>query len=71
MSMQMQSYNKGNKMKIENPEYKYDLDGVTKVSIKVTIDGKPSVVPLSLGNRHYAEILKQVKEGTLTIKDAD
>jgi len=67
----MQSYNKGNKMKIENPEYKYDLDGVTKVSIKVTIDDKPSVVPLSLTNRHYAEILKQVKEGTLTIKDAD
>jgi len=58
-------------MKIENAEYKYDLDGVTKVSIKVTMDGKPSVVPLSLGNRHYAEILKQVKEGTLTIKEAE
>ena len=25
----------------------------------------------SVGNRHYDEILKQVKEGTLTIKDAD
>ena len=71
MSMQMQSYNKGNKMKIENPEYKYDLDGKTKVSIKVTIDDKPSVVPLSLANRHYAEIMRQVKEEGLTIKDAD
>ena len=28
-------------------------------------------VPLDPANRHYAEILKQVKEGTLTIKDAD
>ena len=58
-------------MKIENAEYKYDVDGKTKVSIKVTIDDKPSVVPLSLGNRHYVEIMKQVKEGTLTIQDAD
>ena len=28
-------------------------------------------VPLDPNNRHYAEILRQVKEGTLTIKDAD
>jgi len=28
-------------------------------------------VPMTESNRHYAEILKQVKEGTLTIKDAD
>ena len=28
-------------------------------------------VPLDPNNRHYAEILKQVKEGKLTIKDAD
>ena len=27
-------------------------------------------VPMTESNRHYAEILKQVKEGTLTIKDA-
>ena len=58
-------------MKIENPEYKYDLDGKTKVSIKVTIDGKPSVVPLSSNNRHYVEIMRQVKEQGLTIKDAE
>ena len=25
----------------------------------------------SVGNRHYDEILRQVKEGTLTIQDAD
>ena len=28
-------------------------------------------VPMDEGNADYAEILKQVKEGTLTIKDAD
>ena len=28
-------------------------------------------VPMIEGNRHYDEILKQVKEGTLTIKDAE
>ena len=40
-------------------------------AIKATIDGTEMFVPLDPNNRHYAEILKQVKEGTLTIKDAD
>tara|TARA_R100001015_G_C4457863_1_gene45784 strand:+ start:361 stop:543 length:183 start_codon:yes stop_codon:yes gene_type:complete len=40
--------------------------------IKCEIDGVVSYVPISkLGNSDYAEILKQVKEGKLTIKDAD
>ena len=42
-----------------------------KDMIKATIDDKVWFVPLDPDNRHYAEILKQVKEGTLTIKDAD
>ena len=42
-----------------------------KTVIKATIDGTEMYVPLDPDNRHYAEILKQVKEGTLTIKDAD
>ena len=42
-----------------------------KTVIKATIDGREMYVPLDPANRHYAEILKQVKEGTLTIKDAD
>jgi hypothetical protein len=41
------------------------------VNINATIDGQKMIVPLDPDNRHYAEILKQVKEGTLTIKDAD
>ena len=40
-------------------------------NIKATIDGQVWFVPLDPNNRHYAEILKQVKEGKLTIKDAE
>jgi len=58
-------------MNITDAQYKVDLDGVTKTIIKTTIDGKVYDIPLDPKNRHYAEILKQVKEGTLTIKDAD
>ena len=39
--------------------------------IIATIDGKEMSVPLDPNNRHYAEILKQVKEGKLTIKEAE
>ena len=42
-----------------------------KTVIKATIDGTEMFVPNDPDNRHYAEILKQVKEGKLTIKDAD
>ena len=40
-------------------------------AIKATIDGKEYFVPLDPANRHYAEILRQVEAGTLTIEDAD
>ena len=39
--------------------------------IEAVIDGVKWSVPLDPDNRHYAEIMRQVKEGTLTIKDAD
>ena len=35
------------------------------------IDGNTICVPLSPGNRHYDEILRQVDAGELTIADAD
>ena len=38
---------------------------------KATIDGQEMSVPLDLANRHYAEILKQVESGDLTIADAE
>ena len=58
-------------MKIENAKYNKDIlsDGLT--SLNCVIDGAEMSVPLDPNNRHYAEILRQVKEGTLTIKDAD
>ena len=40
-------------------------------SIALTIGEQIFSVPKDPDNRHYAEILKQVKEGTLTIKDAE
>ena len=41
------------------------------IGIKATIDGQEMSVPLAPANRHYAEILKQVEAGTLTVADAD
>ena len=40
-------------------------------SIRATIDGQELSVPLDPANRHYAEIMRQVEAGTLTIQDAD
>ena len=40
-------------------------------AIRATLNGMISVVPLDPANTDYAKILKQVKEGTLTIKDAE
>tara|TARA_A100001515_G_C4437369_1_gene165788 strand:- start:33 stop:221 length:189 start_codon:yes stop_codon:yes gene_type:complete len=59
-----------NNMNITSAKYYADITG-TNVAISATIDGQTMSVPLDPDNRHYAEILKQVKEGKLTIKDAD
>ena len=58
-----------NTMNITSAQYVVLGDG--HKSIKTNIDGEEMSVPLDPANRHYAEIQKQVKEGTLTIKDAD
>ena len=50
--------------------YKDEIRDVTS-GIKAVIDGETLSVPLDPANRHYAEIMKQVAEGTLTIADAD
>ena len=59
-------------MKIVITEAKYtaDSDG-NNVGVFCKIDGIETNVPADLDNRHYAEIMEQVKEGTLTIADAD
>ena len=50
---------------------KYVAEEGKNISVTCTIDGVKAGVPLDPNNRHYAEILKQVKEGTLTIQDAE
>jgi len=57
---------------IQSAQYMHNLDG-ENVAIKITFTDTSMVknVPLSLGNADYAEIMRQVDEGTLTIQDAD
>jgi len=58
-------------MKIENAQYFKDPSSKENVSINAKIDGVECGVPLDPNNRHYAEILKQVEEKKLTIKEAE
>jgi hypothetical protein len=57
-------------MIITNAKYFQDLSG-TNCSIGATIDGMDLAIPLDPENSHYAEILRQVANGDLTIADAD
>ena len=60
-------------MKIENAQY-HHLDGdksKPKASITCTIDGATNSVPISVGNAEYDEIMRQVEDKKLTIKEAD
>ena len=56
-------------MEIKDAQYLKEKD--ENGAIRATLNGVISVVPLDPANTDYQEILKQVKEGTLTIKDAD
>ena len=58
-----------NDMNIESAKYLYDRKGNIH-GIHIIVDGKQMGVPLSDGNRHYVEIMRQVNEGTLTIQEA-
>ena len=58
-----------NRMNIENAKYA-EYAG-EKISIAATIDGVVWHVPLDPANRHYAEIIRQVEAGELTIQEAD
>ena len=39
--------------------------------VEATIDGTKMYVPMDPANRHYAEIMRQVEAGELTIADAE
>ena len=56
-------------MNITSAQYVKHNNG--EKNVKANVDGQVLWIPLDPDNRHYAEILKQVKEGKLTIKDAD
>lgn len=63
-------------MEIKNAKYQKQYDEDMKVTgdnigIRADINGESVIIPLDLMNSDYAEILKQVKEGTLTIEDAE
>ena len=60
-----------NEMNIENAQYTVDVLSGNNIGIQATIDGVEMSVPLDESNRHYAEIMRQVEAGTLTIADAD
>ena len=56
-------------MNITEIRYVTNPDG-DNVSILATIDGQEMFVPFDPRNTHYAEILKQVADGDLTIDAA-
>ena len=58
-------------MTITSAQYQADPMLGNNTSIRATIDGQEMYVPLDPANRHYAEIMRQVDAGTLTIQDAD
>jgi len=62
-------------MNISSAEYvAMATDGINinpQASIKTIIDGEEMFVPIDNGNVHFAEIMRQVEAGDLTIAEAD
>lgn len=58
-----------NEINITSAQYSSLYGEVT--AVLATIDGIEMSVPLDPANRHYAEILRQVEAGELTIQDAE
>ena len=58
-------------MNITSAKYVLRFESSENIAVKATIDGIEMFIPLDPANRHYAEILRQVEAGTLTIQDAD
>ena len=50
---------------------KYIQFASVNCTVQATIDGQEMSVPIDPDNKHYAEILRQVDAGTITIEDAD
>ena len=59
-----------NELNITSAQYVSDPISNQNSSVKIVVDGEAMFIPLDPANRHYAEILRQVEAGTLTIQDA-
>jgi len=57
-------------MNITSAQYTKDMNE-NQNGIKAEVDNTVVFIPLDPANRHYAEIMRQVDAGTLTIADAD
>jgi hypothetical protein len=57
-------------MNITSAQYVSDMDD-SNSNIKATIENQELYVPLDPANRHYAEIMRQVSNGTLDILPAN
>lgn len=55
---------------IQNAKYIAGIDGQNSM-VSCTINGVGVSVPLDPDNTDYAEVLRQVEAGELTIEDAD
>ena len=58
-------------MNIQNAQYSVDEDTNENIAVIGTVGSATVSIPLDPANRHYAEIMRQVEAGTLTIADAD
>lgn len=59
-----------NEMNITSAKYIAPITGEPNTILAV-IDGNNTSVPMNPDNRHFAEIMRQVAAGDLTIADAD
>ena len=59
-------------MNITSAQYvENEFNSGTNIAVKAVIDGETLHVPLDPANRHYAEIMRQVEAGELTIQEAE
>ena len=58
-------------MNITSAQYTKDIISGNIDTVKIVVDNKEMYVPIDNQNKDYAEILAQVKAGTLNIKDAE
>ena len=63
-----------NEMNITEAQYHrilVDEDTYENTAIAAVIDGQSMTIGIDPANRHYAEIMRQVEAGELTIADAE